>query len=158
MPYVDTSNYKSDSRAEHELSKFIQDYYMVPMNEKGWPQRVFSAVMTNSKIQKEGIDLTFRDMEKGETWYIDMKALLLYINVGMPNFLFELGFYLRGDKTKPTDGWLLAKGNKTTHYLIMWPWATEADAKKGKGQGFHEGVLHVHPEVDASALSGRARL
>lgn len=37
MPYVDTSNYKSDSRAEHELSKFMQDYYMVPVNNP-WPK------------------------------------------------------------------------------------------------------------------------
>jgi len=111
---------EKDMRAEKELSKFLDEHlYYELLKEKKF---VSFERVTDRAMQRQGIDVIGKTSDAEA--YIDEKAQLHYINQKLPTFAFELEFLWQG---KAMEGWFLNDSLKTTHYLLLWPNATETD-------------------------------
>lgn len=117
------SRRKSDMGAESEMAKFMDKYFYAPLLAEG----AFSSIqrITNPDMQKSGIDVIAT--YKGKEFFLDEKAQLYYINKDLPTFAFELEYLMDG---KPRTGWLLNEQLRTTHYLLLWPFATVEKAQQ----------------------------
>ena len=111
---------EKDMRAEKELAKFLDEHLYYELLKEG--RFVSFERVTDLTSQKQGIDVIGRT--ENAIAYIDEKAQLHYINQSLPTFAFELEFLWQG---KAMKGWFLNDSLRTTHYLLLWPNATETD-------------------------------
>jgi hypothetical protein len=101
-----SSNFNSDLNKEHILGKYLDHIYL-KLN--------FNFSRENQlKNQLNGIDLTI--INKNETYIIDEKAQLYYLNKDLPTFTFELS-YLKQGKFK--TGWLFSHSKNTDYYFLI---------------------------------------
>ena len=91
------SNFKTDLAQEKKLIPLLDSYY-----RKHLKMYDFERVDTLEE-QLDGIDLILTHNKTGETYFIDEKAQLDYLNKNLPTFAFEL-FYSKNDSLK--QGWL----------------------------------------------------
>lgn len=106
-----------DMHAESVLAEFLDAYFYDQLLDKG----LFSSVerIHDADTQKAGVDVRAR---RGSAIInIDEKAQLYYINKDLPTFAFELEYLQQG---VPRLGWLLKETLLTTHYFLLWPFAT----------------------------------
>ncbi len=64
----------------------------------------------------KGIDLVFTHKVSRETFFVDEKAQLDYINEELPTFAFELIYHKQGANKK---GWLFDQTKKTNFYALV---------------------------------------
>lgn len=114
----------SDMSAESQMGLFLDKYLYKGFSIGKVP---LTARRTDSiEEQLAGIDVKLID-KKGNTYNVDEKAQLYYLNRDLPTFAFEIR-YLRGGVE--TLGWLCNKSLLTDLYLLIWPFA-EQDTPKG---------------------------
>ena len=70
----------------------------------------------NLEQQLMGIDLVLTHKKTGETFFVDEKAQLDYLNKNLPTFAFEL-FYTKNETLK--QGWLFDTKKKTQMYALV---------------------------------------
>lgn len=124
---VKKSNFRKDTRAEHELGIFMDENYYSRLCEDKAPYLTFERE-TDLKLQYEGIDVIIRSDDNREI-IIDEKSALYYTNNNLQTFAFELSFEKDG---KVRDGWFVKNGLKTEYYMLIWP---NARCKKDKKTG-----------------------
>jgi hypothetical protein len=113
------SNFKTDLSKEQRLTPLLDTYY-----QKHLKNYEFERV-SNLKKQRQGIDLILKDNRSGNTYFVDEKAQLDYINESLPTFAFEL-FYTKNGVQK--QGWLFDVSKKTHFYaLVTSIYSDEAD-------------------------------
>ena len=101
-----SSNFNSDLNKEHLLGKFLDPIYL-KLN--------FNFIREYQlKNQLNGIDLTITNKEN--SYIIDEKAQLYYLNKDLPTFTFELS-YLKHGKFK--TGWLFDQYKVTDYYFLI---------------------------------------
>lgn len=104
------SNFKADLSKEQRLTPLLDTYY-----QKHLKNYEFERVL-NLKKQRQGIDLILKDNRSGNTYFVDEKAQLDYINESLPTFAFEL-FYTKNGVQK--QGWLFDVSKKTHFYALV---------------------------------------
>ena len=107
-----------DSKAENEVSKFLDKYFYPKFYNNN--ERVF-----DKSNQLNGIDIIVDIPEIGRV-NVDEKAAVHYVNKGIPTFAFEVDFRLSSGEL--VDGWFYSKTKLTQYYLLIWVWA---DKDKG---------------------------
>lgn len=100
------SNFKSDLAQEDLLSKYLDNIYA---NKKIKFKRI-----KKLDQQLQGIDVIMT--VNNQSYYIDEKAQLHYLNIDLPTFTFELS-YLKNKTSK--DGWLLDDSKLTQYYFLI---------------------------------------
>ncbi len=100
------SNFASDLNTEHILTEYLDDLYV----ELGFDVKRIS----NQEYQNKGIDVIIK--HNGNSYFIDEKAQLHYLNKKLPTFAFELS-YLKGKILK--KGWLLDEKKETNYYFLI---------------------------------------
>lgn len=107
-----------DSKAEFEVSKFLDKYF--------YPKFFQNNERVNDKSnQLNGIDIILDIPEIGRV-NVDEKAAVHYVNKGIPTFAFEVNFRLSSGEL--VEGWFFSKTKLTQYYLLIWVWA---DKEKG---------------------------
>lgn len=100
------SNYFEDLNKEKILSRYLDKIY----SKKGFD---FERI-NNINEQHQGIDIEIQ--HNNETYYIDEKAQLDYLNTSLPTFAFEISYIKQNTLKK---GWLFDSKKKTTHYFLI---------------------------------------
>ena len=101
-----SSNFNSDLKKEHILGKYLDLIYLKLHFNYSREYQL--------KNQLNGIDLTIKN--KNDTYVIDEKAQLYYLNKDLPTFTFELS-YLKHGKFK--TGWLFDHSKVTEYYFLI---------------------------------------
>lgn len=104
------SNFQSDLEKERKLFILLDFYYQKYLKHYE-VERVH-----NIEHQMKGIDLTLTHKNTGNTYYVDEKAQLDYVNYDLPTFAFELYYEKNG---QPKKGWLFDKAKKTDFYALV---------------------------------------
>ena len=105
-----TSSFTSDLEKEKQLASFLDEQYRKNLKHYSFLRE------NNLTKQHQGIDLVFRNKLTGETFFIDEKAQLDYINESLPTFAFELSYEKRGVRKQ---GWLFDSHKKTQFYALV---------------------------------------
>ena len=104
------SNFKTDLAQEKKLTPLLDSYYRKHLKFYDF-ERVHSL-----EQQLSGIDLIFTHNKTGETFFVDEKAQLDYLNKNLPTFTFEL-FCTKNETLK--QGWLFDAKKKTQMYALV---------------------------------------
>ena len=104
------SNFNDDLKREQQLAPLIDHYYSTCLN-----QYTFKRIH-DRKNQFEGIDVVFEHKTNGNSYAIDEKAQLDYINEDLPTFAFEVSYKKRGVFKK---GWFFDAAKKTEFYSLI---------------------------------------
>ena len=104
------STFTSDLGKEKRLSELLDAYY-----SKGLRHYYFERVQSLQE-QLRGVDVIFKHRKTKETFLVDEKAQLDYINEDLPTFAFEL-HYLKNGVLK--EGWLFDSAKKTDFYALV---------------------------------------
>ncbi|TLF46520.1 hypothetical protein [Maribacter aurantiacus] len=104
------STFTYDLRKEKRLSELLDTYY-----SKGLRHYDFERIQ-NLREQLRGVDVILKHRKTQETFLVDEKAQLDYINEDLPTFAFEL-HYLKNGTLK--DGWLFDSSKKTDFYTLV---------------------------------------
>ncbi|MEM8937914.1 MAG: hypothetical protein AAGC64_01050 [Bacteroidota bacterium] len=104
------SNFKTDLAQEKKLIPVLDSYYRKHLKLYNF-KRVHSL-----EQQLSGIDLSLTHKKTGETFFVDEKAQLDYLNKNLPTFAFEL-FYTKNETLK--QGWLFDAQKKTQIYALI---------------------------------------
>ncbi len=103
------SNFKADLAKEKRLATLLDSYYEKHLRFYHF-ERVHSL-----KRQLKGIDLVLKHKTSSQSFYVDEKAQLDYVNESLPTFAFELCYKINGvEKT----GWFFDE-NKRTHFYAL---------------------------------------
>lgn len=100
------SKFEFDLKQEQILSEYLDRIYKL--------KKIEFERMVDINLQHQGIDISIKI--DGETYNIDEKAQLHYLNNDLPTFTFELSYL--NDNKEIKEGWLLDK-NKLTHYYFL---------------------------------------
>ncbi|MUU77626.1 hypothetical protein [Winogradskyella endarachnes] len=100
------SNFKSDLAQEDLLSKYLDNIYA---NKKIEFRRI-------KKIDQQLLGIDVIMTVNNQSYYIDEKAQLHYLNIDIPTFTFELS-YLKNNNSK--NGWLLDDSKLTQYYFLI---------------------------------------
>jgi hypothetical protein len=103
------SNFKADLTKEKHLSSLLDSYYQKHLQFYDF-KRIHAL-----KQQLMGIDLVLKHKTSLQSFFVDEKAQLDYINETLPTFAFEL-CYLKNGVDKP--GWLFDSA-KVTHFYAL---------------------------------------
>ncbi|MFS4469039.1 hypothetical protein [Maribacter sp. 2210JD10-5] len=104
------SNFDNDLRKEQLLAPLLDTCYSKNLKLYDFER------ISDLKKQMAGIDLIFHRKRDGETFYIDEKAQLDYINDDLPTFAFEI-CYLKKNTLK--KGWFFDIMKKTQFYSLV---------------------------------------
>ncbi len=104
------SNFETDLVKEKKLASLLDSYY-----QKYLPFYDFERIQ-NIKQQLMGIDLILKNKASLQTYFVDEKAQLDYVNDSLPTFSFEL-FYEKNGVQK--QGWLFDSKKKTDFYALV---------------------------------------
>ncbi|WP_420320898.1 hypothetical protein [Flagellimonas sp.] len=104
------SNFKADLAKEKKLATLLDSYYQKHLKFYTF-ERIY-----NLKQQLNGIDLILKNKTTGETFFVDEKAQLDYVNESLPTFAFEL-LYQKNGFEKP--GWLYDSAKLTHFYALV---------------------------------------
>lgn len=104
------SNFKTDLAKEKSLTPLLDFYYREHLKFYDF-ERVHSL-----EQQLQGMDLILTHKKTGETFFVDEKAQLDYLNKNLPTFAFEL-FYTKSEILK--QGWLFDAQKKTQMYALI---------------------------------------
>ncbi|WP_435624007.1 hypothetical protein [Flagellimonas sp.] len=104
------SNFITDLAQEKRLIPLLDSYYQKHLKLYDF-ERVHSL-----EQQLQGIDLVLTHKKTGETFFVDEKAQLDYLNNDLPTFAFEL-FYTKNETLK--QGWLFDAKKKTQMYALV---------------------------------------
>lgn len=103
---------ESDISAEKAVAAFL-DKHLYP-----------SMVPSTQRIDEKAEQLLGKDiiltLKGGREVIVDEKAMIQYINKGLPTFAFEVGFMSGGAHR---IGWLINAAMATEFYLCVWIWA-----------------------------------
>ncbi|MEX0313938.1 MAG: hypothetical protein AB3N18_07155 [Allomuricauda sp.] len=104
------SNFKTDLAKEKRLATLLDSYYKKHL-------RVYHFERVHSlKRQLKGIDLILKHKTSSQTYFVDEKAQLDYVNESLPTFAFEL-LYQKNGVEKP--GWLFDSSKQTHFYALI---------------------------------------
>lgn len=106
------SNFKKDLGDEKILGNYLDTIYSKIFNAEEF---ILTRVW-DSERQNSGIDLIIHHLTSSQTFNVDEKAQLDYINLELPTFTFETS-YLRNGKLK--QGWLFDDSKKTNYYFLV---------------------------------------
>ena len=112
------SNFKTDLAQEKKLIPVLDSYYRKHLKFYDF-ERVHGL-----EQQLSGVDLILTRKKTGETFFVDEKAQLDYLNKNLPTFAFEL-FYTKNDALKP--GWLFDTQKTTQMYALVTNIQKESD-------------------------------
>ncbi|NJB71459.1 hypothetical protein GGR42_001921 [Saonia flava] len=104
------SSFKSDLNKEQKLSTLLDECY------KNYLKNYTYKRIHDLKSQLMGIDIIFTHKSSGNSFYIDEKAQLDYINDDLPTFAFELQYEKGGFLKK---GWLFDENKSTNFYSLI---------------------------------------
>ena len=104
------SNFKTDLAQEKKLIPLLDSYYRKHLKFYDFKR------VDETEQQLQGIDLIFTHKKTGETYFVDEKAQLDYLNKNLPTFAFEL-FYTKNNSLK--QGWLFDAQKKTQMYALI---------------------------------------
>lgn len=104
------SNFESDLKKEQKLTVLLDAYYAKYLKHYSFER------IHDLKRQFLGIDVIFTHKTTGESFFIDEKAQLDYINETLPTFAFELQ-YLKKEEKK--EGWLFSVKKETQFYALV---------------------------------------
>ncbi|RRQ50060.1 hypothetical protein DZC72_05660 [Maribacter algicola] len=104
------SAFTSDLGKEKRLSELLDTYYSQYLKHY-----LFERIH-NIQEQLQGVDVIFKHRTTQETFLVDEKAQLDYINEDLPTFAFEL-HYLKKGALK--EGWLFDSSKKTDFYALV---------------------------------------
>jgi len=100
------TNFESDLKQETILGKYLDAIYKT---------KKIDFIRTNDLDQQHrGVDLIIKN--KSNSYYIDEKAQLHYLNKNLPTFTFELS-YLKNKEKK--EGWLFDDHKLTQYYFLI---------------------------------------
>ena len=111
----------SDSSAEREVAKFL-DYHLYARLARA-PFHFQSRRTDTLQDQRAGSDIILTAPH--QTYTIDEKTQIYYINRSLPTFAFELDSIQNGVLR---TGWFLDDTLATTHYLLVWPHALHTNS------------------------------
>lgn len=109
-----TSNFKTDLRKEQKLGLFLDTIYAEKFGVNFQINRI-----TDKSRQRAGIDLEIHDCRKRndvQTYFIDEKAQLDYLNKSLPTFAFELSYLKKGQYRR---GWLIDNKKEAKYYFLV---------------------------------------
>ncbi|MDC6404231.1 MULTISPECIES: hypothetical protein [Maribacter] len=104
------STFTSDLGKEKRLSELLDTYY------SKWLKHYDFERVQSLQDQLRGVDVIFKHRKTQETFLVDEKAQLDYINEDLPTFAFEL-HYLKNGVLK--EGWLFDSAKKTDFYALV---------------------------------------
>ena len=104
------STFTSDLGKEKRLSDLLDTYYSRCLKHYRF-ERIY-----NIQEQLQGVDVVFKHRTTQETFLVDEKAQLDYINEDLPTFAFEL-HYLKNGSLR--EGWLFDGSKKTDFYALV---------------------------------------
>jgi len=104
------SAFQSDLEKEKRLAPFLDELYTKHLKYYSFRREA------NIVKQREGIDLVFTHKGTKETYFVDEKAQLDYLNEDLPTFAFELLYQKREILRK---GWLFDTRKKTQFYALV---------------------------------------
>ncbi|MGC1514287.1 MAG: hypothetical protein WA810_01815 [Maribacter sp.] len=104
------SSFFSDLKKEKQLALLIDAYY------KDHLVYYDTERVADAKHQMAGVDVIFTHKSTKDTFYIDEKAQLDYINEDLPTFAFELSYLKKG---VCKEGWLFDPKKKTDFYALI---------------------------------------
>lgn len=104
------STFKADLAKEKRLATLLDSYY-----QKHLKFYHFERVQ-GLKQQLKGIDLVLQHKTSSQTFFVDEKAQLDYLNESLPTFAFELLYQKKGIE-KP--GWLFDSDKQTHFYALV---------------------------------------
>lgn len=111
------SNRKQDFNTSLEIEKLMDEFY------KG---RIPFERVEDVDLQKSGVDVIL-ELKSGNKIYVDEKCATDYINRELKTFSFELRATPGRYVANRYDGWLIAKDNITTHYMLIYVLESEKD-------------------------------
>ncbi|MFB9056919.1 hypothetical protein ACFFU9_09210 [Mariniflexile ostreae] len=100
-------DFKRDLKQEEILSRYLDNIYK---SKKLKFERICDI---NQQLQ--GIDIVIHHHK--ETYFIDEKAQLHYLNKDLPTFTFELSYLNKNNQIK--EGWLLDNHKLTQYYFLI---------------------------------------
>lgn len=104
------STFTSDLGKEKRLSELLDAYY------SKWLRHYDFERVQSLQEQLRGVDVIYKHRTTKETFLVDEKAQLDYINEDLPTFAFEL-HYLKNGVLK--EGWLFDSAKKTDFYALV---------------------------------------
>jgi hypothetical protein len=104
------SSFKADLKKEKQLSLLLDSQYQSKLKHYSFER------ITDLDQQLKGVDVIFTHKEKGDSYCIDEKAQLDYINEDLPTFAFEISYQKNGEEK---EGWLFNKAKKTDFYSLI---------------------------------------
>ncbi|MFX0556073.1 hypothetical protein ACOCEA_04710 [Maribacter sp. CXY002] len=104
------SSFNSDLKKEQRLTLLLDTYYHKNLNHYYFKR------VSEIKLQLAGIDVIFVHKTTGESFNIDEKAQLDYINEDLPTFAFEINYHKKGRLKK---GWLFDLDKQTQFYALI---------------------------------------
>lgn len=110
------SDRQRDIRGEKALGLFLDEFFYPEFRKTEGFDR--SERIYDIKTQKSGGDLLLFN-KKGNSFIVDEKAQLHFINSPKPTFAFEISF-IQEESGDVLDGWFVSKNNKTDYYLLAW--------------------------------------
>ncbi|MGW9684546.1 hypothetical protein [Flagellimonas sp. 2504JD1-5] len=157
------SNFKADLAKEKRLASLLDSYYQKHLKFYTF-ERVYDL-----KQQLSGIDLILKNKTTGETFFVDEKAQLDYINETLPTFAFEI-CYLKNRVDKP--GWLFDSAKVSHFYALVTSIFSDEDeiytscnitfvnrqklipylAKRGLTQAFLKEIISANKDLHGKLL------
>ncbi|QLG45369.1 hypothetical protein [Costertonia aggregata] len=104
------SSFKSDLEKEQKLALLLDTYYKENLNHYTFER------VSDIAQQLAGIDVIFKNSATQQSYYLDEKAQLDYVNEDLPTFAFELCYQKNG---KVKEGWLFDTAKKTDFYALV---------------------------------------
>ncbi|PRX56893.1 hypothetical protein [Flagellimonas meridianipacifica] len=104
------SSFKTDLAKEKKLTPLLDSYYQKHLTSYEFER------MHDLNRQQQGIDLILTHKKTGETYFVDEKAQLDYINESLPTFAFEI-LYMKNHVEKM--GWFLDTQKQTQFYALV---------------------------------------
>lgn len=106
---------EKDMSLEKEIASFLDKYLYSKTN-------FMVRRAENIEDQLKGIDVVLKPEDGSTELIVDEKAQGHYINANLPTFAFEIDFKRKDGAI--TEGWLFDEKKTTTHYLLIWIFAS----------------------------------
>jgi len=128
------SYFKKDFKSEQLLARWLDEYfykrlsderYEIPMRFKVTRPIEYGKERAR-EMQQQGIDAFYR-VKNGESFLVDEKAQLNYLNNPLETFAFEVLYKRKNGEGSFTHGWFINEDLETTHYLLVYPHSDQVD-------------------------------
>lgn len=136
--------FRTDSRAEKEFAKFLDEcFYSQLLCEQNESRFTSITRIFDKPTQQLGIDVI--GLNRFKEFRIDEKSALRSMDKRLTTFAFELTF-ISQTTGMPMVGWFIRKDLKTNYYLVCWPDASEHNVEKVNACDFNNVEAMIIPK------------